>query len=97
MTELIPRFDEPTPIDATRSWTAEFDSYDQRNDDAYYIVTTYAAARPTDRFMVQVFLYGIEDWRTAEFVGTVRDALHRAAVAGRTNTDYRGPLAGPSP
>ena len=93
MTDPIPRFAEPTPIDATRSWTAEFDSYDQRNDDLYYVVTTHDGDRPTARFMVRVFAYGIENWLTPEFVGVVRDALHRAAEQGRTNTDYQGPLA----
>jgi hypothetical protein len=92
MTDLMPRFDEPTPLDATRSWTARFESYDQRNDDAYYIVTTHAAGRPTDRFMAQVMV-AVEDWTTPEFVDLVRRQLHAVAAAGRPNTDYRGPLA----
>lgn len=48
-----PRFAEPVVIDATRSWTATFDSYDQRNDNTYYIVTLMEAGREPRRFMAR--------------------------------------------
>jgi hypothetical protein len=35
MAVTFPSYEQPTPIDATRSWTATFSSYDQRNDDVY--------------------------------------------------------------
>ena len=34
-----PVFEEAVPIDSVSSWTAVQESYDQRNDDCYYIVT----------------------------------------------------------
>src|SRR5262249_45890052 len=36
MTFTFPEYTQPTPLDAQRSWTATFESYDQRNDDVYY-------------------------------------------------------------
>jgi hypothetical protein len=41
-----PRFDAPTVLGGGRTWTATFDSYDQRNDDAYYVVVSVSAALP---------------------------------------------------
>jgi hypothetical protein len=43
-------------IDATRSWTAGFDSYDQKNDDCYYRVTVWEGDRDVARLRVVIAL-----------------------------------------
>jgi hypothetical protein len=87
----FPTFDEPTPIDARRWWTAAFDSYDQRNDDAYYVVTVHESAREVARFVVQVSLYWAgDDWTGPAFAERLRRETHAVASTGRTNTTYPG-------
>jgi hypothetical protein len=91
MTFAFPVFDEPVAIDGRRSWTAVFDSYDQRNDDVYYVVTVHGGTPEAARFVVQVPLYWAgDDWTGPEFVERLRPELHALASTGRTNTRYRG-------
>jgi hypothetical protein len=87
----MPEFTAPIPIGGTRAWTARYDSYDQRKDDCYYMVTILEDGREVGRFMVQIPLtWAGDDWRGPGFVGRLRDELHEAAIAGHTNTTYRG-------
>ena len=91
MTFVFPRFDEPTAIDPRRSWTATFDSYDQRNDDAYYVVSVRQDTREVTRFVAQVWLHWAgDDWTGPEFVERLRREVHAVASTGRTNTPYLG-------
>jgi hypothetical protein len=48
MSFTFPQFHDPIPIDATRAWIADFHSYDQRNDDCYYLVTVRERDRDLD-------------------------------------------------
>jgi hypothetical protein len=88
-----PRFDEPTAIDERRSWTAVFESYDQRNEDIYYVVALAEDGREVARFMVRADQSRTgDDWTGPDFVEDLRRDLHRVAVTGRTNTGYTGPM-----
>ena len=83
-----PRFDEPVAIDEHRSWTATFESYNQRTDDVYYVITVAGGGR----FMAEVSPRSIggDDWTGPEFEAELRERIHAAALRGRTNTEYRG-------
>lgn len=87
----MPEFPEPTAIDEARSWTATYDSYDQRHDVSYYRVTIHKGAHDVGQIMVEVFMSPAgDDWGTADFVPYMRDEIHQVAVEGTSNTDYRG-------
>jgi hypothetical protein len=58
MTSSFPQFDTSAPLDAQRTWTAAFDSYDQRNEDVCFVVTIHEAEREVTRFMAQVLSRG---------------------------------------
>ena len=89
----FPSFDTPTPLDAQRGWTARFDSYDQRNEDVYYVVAIHDGTREVARFMVQISVAGAgDDWTAPGFTEDLRKDLQRAAGAGKTNTSYTGPM-----
>lgn len=93
MAFAFPSFAEPVVIDAQRSWTAAFDSYDQRNDDAYYVVTVHDDGRAVASFMVQVGLsWAGDDWTGPEFLPRLRSELTRVAATGTTNTSYAGAM-----
>jgi len=96
MAFTFPEYTQPTPLDAQRSWTAAFESYDQRNDDVYYVVTLHEAGREDVRFIVQVFPYWAgDDWSGPEFAERMRQELHKLAGAGKTNTQYTGAVTRP--
>ena len=93
MSSTFPKFATPTPLDAQRTWTAAFDSYDQRNDDLYYVISIHEAGREVTRFMVQLFpSWAGEDWAEPAFTEGLRAELQKHAAAGKTNTTYTGPL-----
>lgn len=85
-----PEYSTPIPIDDKRSWTAEFESFDQRNDDAYYVVTLYQDGEPAGKLMAQVSVYSTGN--SPGFDREVRNGIHAVATAGRSNTDYKGPV-----
>ncbi|GGM85778.1 hypothetical protein ACFFX1_29560 [Dactylosporangium sucinum] len=75
----FPDFTTPDPLDGHRSWTARFDSFNQRTDDLYYVVSIHEDGRVVRRFVVNVWPW--ED---------LAAALRRLAAGGVTNTDYPG-------
>lgn len=88
-----PAFPEAAAIDASRSWTATFDSYDQRNDNCYYIVTLLESGKEPRRFMAQVDVGWAGDvWTAPEFAARLRERIGWVARDGATNTSYSGPL-----
>lgn len=92
----FPEFPEPTPLDTQRSWTAAFESYDQRNEDVYYVITLHEGGREVGRFIVEVFPHWAgDDWSVPEFEEGMRKALHVLAAAGKTNTSYIGAMSRP--
>ncbi|HCU25612.1 MAG TPA: hypothetical protein DF383_11405 [Deltaproteobacteria bacterium] len=93
MPYTFPKFDTPIPLDAQRTWTAAFDSYDQRNENLYYLISIHEAGREINRFMVQLFpSWAGEDWAKPAFTEGLRAELQKYAAAGNTNTTYTGPL-----
>jgi hypothetical protein len=91
MTFTFPQFLEPIAIDAHRSWMAEFDSYDQRNENVYYVVAVRDGEREVAHFTVEVWLDRMcDDWTGFEFAECLRLEIHRSAVAGKANTGYVG-------
>jgi hypothetical protein len=91
MSFSFPDFFEPTAIDTHRSWTATFDSYDQRNDHAYYAVALCGGGAEVARFIVQVWLTPAgDDWTEPVFLPWLRDEIQRVAATGKTNTSYSG-------
>ena len=88
-----PCFAEPVIIDPSRSWTATFDSFDQRNDNCYYIVTLLENGKGPRRFMAQVDVGWAGDvWTIPEFASRLRDRIGWVARDGASNTSYSGPL-----
>ncbi|HOW43938.1 MAG TPA: hypothetical protein PK919_02070 [Candidatus Aminicenantes bacterium] len=88
-----PDFSVPEALAGQRSWTAAFDSYDQRNDNAYYVVTLREPGLEPRRFMAQIDVgWAGSDWETPGFVSGIRSRIAWVAGAGRTNTSYSGPL-----
>jgi hypothetical protein len=87
-----PEFTNPEALEGNRSWTARFDSYDQRNEDCYYMVTVSDAGRENGHFMVQVGTeFAGDDWTGPAFIDELRSRIASVAADGKTNTDYRGP------
>jgi len=86
-----PAFNEPIVIDPSRSWTATFDSYDQRNDNCYYIVTLLESNKEPRRFMAQVDVgWAGSDWTCPDFASRLRNGIDYVARDGKTNTSYSG-------
>jgi hypothetical protein len=79
----FPEFGEPEPLGDGRSWTARFQSYNERLDDIYYVVTVDGTS-----FMAQ--LYVPTDFRLPVFPELIRRDLRDLAAAGTTNTEYTG-------
>jgi hypothetical protein len=74
-------------LDDGRHWSATFDSYDQRTDTVYYVVTLSDGTS----FMAAVSaLFSTEQWNDEEARTTLRARLGRVAATGQTNTSYRG-------
>lgn len=90
---IWPAFVEAVVIDFSRSWTAAFDSYDQRNENCDYIVTLFENGKASRRFMAQVDVgWAGDDWTTPEFASRLRELIGWVARDGETNTSYSGPL-----
>jgi hypothetical protein len=82
MSFTYPQFNEA-------SWSAQFDSYDQRNDDVYYVITLPDGKR----FMAQVSVsWAGDDWTTPEFTSRLHQELERIAGTEKTNTTHAGGL-----
>lgn len=87
MDSEYPQFNEPIAIDARRSWTATFDSYNLRLDDLYYVASIREEGGDVTEIMVQVSWWGQE---TGDFAGWLREEIQRVVATGKTNTEYAG-------
>ena len=90
--DFLSRFDEPVALDGGRSWTAVVESYDERGDDAYYIVTIEGPGVPARHVMAQVFLGAFGDLRAPGFRDWLQGGLGKVAGSGKSNTDYKGSM-----
>jgi hypothetical protein len=81
-----PQFDSEQ-LDGGRTWSATFDSYDERHDVVYYVVTLSDGTE----FMVEVSaVFSSDKWDDEVARTTLRARISRVAATGRTNTEYRG-------
>ncbi len=81
------------PLDGGRTWSAKFDSYDQRNEDCYYVITVYEAGNVIASFMAQAGTeFAGDDWTGPGFLVELNRRLAQVAATGQTNTTYRGPV-----
>lgn len=82
MTFAFPQFDQPNALDSDRTWVAIYDSYDQRNDDAYYVIVVSEGGYEVCRFTTRIALWWAgDDWTDAQFINRLRVELH--AMAGK--------------
>ena len=86
-----PEHRDPVPIDARRTWTATFDSYDQRTDDVYHVALLHEDGAEAAEFMLKVDVGWTDSLRPDQ---SLADELARAvgalAARGETNTTCRG-------
>jgi hypothetical protein len=77
------------PMDDGRRWSATFDSYDERKDTAYYVVTLSDGTS----FMAAVSaMLSTDKWDEAEARTTLQSRIAQVAATGQANTTYRGPV-----
>ena len=73
MTFTWPRFDKPIPLTERTSWTAVFESYDQRNEVCYYAVSLHGSAEGPRRIVARVDTgWAVEDWSTPDFTQRIQ-------------------------
>jgi hypothetical protein len=85
-----PEFTALVPVDDARSFTAKFRSYDQRNDECYYVISLFEGQNQVGQFMAQVGLFWAgDDWTGLGFVERLQSELREVAATGRANTDYQ--------
>jgi len=89
MSFAFPQYDEPNALDDRRSWTARFESFDQRNEVIYYTLRLYEDGAMTSEFIGAVSYWGPE-WDGPDFRAIIERELTGIAVSGTTNTEYLG-------
>jgi hypothetical protein len=90
-----PQFLHPTRLGDGRSWTAVFDSFDQRNDDVYYYVTVVEPGRDPNACFVRVSVPPEGQGSGGPALrALLREEINGLAESGRANTDYNGSLVG---
>lgn len=97
MSSNFPEFTTPQPLAGGRTWTATFESFDQRNDDIYYVVDIREGDTRITRFIAQVWpsVPG-NAWDGPAFVENVRQGIAKVAATGKTNTSYIGAMVRPT-
>ena len=87
---MWPEFPEAISLEGDRAWTARYDSWDERNDDVYYLVTIREAKSAPRRFMASISSVGVDALESSALLASVRDQLQRIATNGVANTSYKG-------
>ena len=84
----MPAFPQPTKLSDVFSWTATYDSFDQRNDDCFYVITLHNSIGVDDQFKAKVWMHWAPDtsWDTPEFLAQLRGELHKIATDRISNT-----------
>ncbi len=75
----FPRFDHLQPLDGERSWVAVYDSYDQRNDDVYYVITVHSNGHDACSTARVSLWWAGDDWTGPQFADRLRDELRTIA------------------
>jgi hypothetical protein len=83
-------FEWPILYAEDHSWVANYDSYDQRNEVVYYLITPKTSTGKAP-FMAEVDTNRMgDDWTTPEAVNWLDQGIRRVAATGLTNTEYQG-------
>ncbi len=88
----FPQFENPVALSATRSWVAEFESFDQRKGSVYYFVTVYGGAKGEKSFFIEVDLSLHYNSSDAERDSEIGSRLQAGAKKGHANTKYEGSM-----
>ena len=80
------------PLDPGRTWSARFDSFNQRTDAVFYLVTITEGGRESAPFMIEAGVAWPDSVQGAALVEKLREQLRRLAADGQANTDYTGPV-----
>jgi hypothetical protein len=86
MAKPFPQFTEPIPLPDGASWTAEFDSYDQRTDSAYYCITRTGKEGGGVQLWARVHCDGVPNEEQ------LRTDVGDVAASGEANTDHKGSM-----
>lgn len=87
MPKPFPQFDAPESLPDGASWTAEFDSYDQRTESAYYCIRRLDAAGQKTELWARVHCNGVPDDK--QLHADVKDVAER----GESNTSHTDSMA----
>jgi hypothetical protein len=87
-TFIWPRFDGPVEITADRTWTALFESYDQRNEACYYVVSLHENGKISGQIMACVDVgWAGDDWTEPSFASHIKSNIHSVVCTGKSNTN----------
>jgi hypothetical protein len=83
---MWPHYDH-APLGDRLSFSATFESYNQRLDDAYYIVTLHDGGNdlPPFRVVLSVAWVGGGDWEKPDFAPKLGEEIAKYAKDGKTN------------
>jgi hypothetical protein len=84
-----PELDANIPLDATRSWTARFDSYDQHHERCFYLVRIFDRHKWIAELMAEIPMdWAGDNWTVPEFAIELQRRIAEVAATGKTNTSY---------
>jgi nucleoside-specific outer membrane channel protein Tsx len=86
---MWPQFSIPNSLKEGKSWTAVFDSYDQRNENCFYSITIHKKDTEPISFMGCLdYTWAVDGMSDAEIENGLRTRLAEVAQSGKTNTNY---------
>lgn len=92
MESALTDFADPITLADGRTWTARFDSFDQRTDCCYYGLAV-TGPTGTSRFVVRVDIWWSESDVEPKYRERLQDELSALARKGHTNTEWKGMAA----
>jgi len=85
-----PQFRDQQWLDSSHTWTAVFDSYNQRTEDLYYAVDRYENGRLVDHLTAELDAWrGGMAWTLPVFAEMLRREIEDIARSGASNTEYQ--------
>ncbi len=81
--DTLAHFEKPTMIDEKKSWTAEFDSYNQRTEDVYFSVTIWEDDEAVNKFIVKSYRMGSD----IDARNYIKADIHQAAIKEKNNRE----------
>ena len=87
---MWPDFTQPTSLPNSATWTATFDSYNQRTEEVYYCITVHTLDSQPVSFMACVDYAWATDGMDEEAIAHgLKVRLGEIALTGKTNTTYQ--------